>query len=63
MTASPHQPEKQLDKLVTAEDELISCSAAEAELADAKGYKYNSFKIEMAKRAIVRALTTVAAIS
>ena len=38
-------------------------SAAEAELADAKGYKYNSFKIEMAKRAIVRALTTVAAIS
>jgi xanthine dehydrogenase YagS FAD-binding subunit len=38
-------------------------SAAEAELADAKGYKYNSFKIEMAKRAIVRALTTVAAIA
>ena len=38
-------------------------SAAEAELADAKGYKYNSFKTEMAKRAIVRALTTVAAIS
>jgi xanthine dehydrogenase YagS FAD-binding subunit len=35
-------------------------SAAEAELADAKGYKYNSFKIEMAKRAIVRALNTVA---
>src|SRR5437667_7504860 len=38
-------------------------SAAEAELADARGYKYNSFKIEMAKRAIVRALTTVAAIA
>jgi xanthine dehydrogenase YagS FAD-binding subunit len=35
-------------------------SAAEAELADAKGDKYNSFKIEMAKRAIVRALNTVA---
>src|SRR5438045_1162891 len=44
-------------------DQQVFRSAAEAELADAKGYKYNSFKIEMAKRAIVRALTTVAAIS
>src|SRR5438477_11247341 len=35
-------------------------AAAETELATAKGYKYNSFKIELAKRAIVRALTTVA---
>jgi xanthine dehydrogenase YagS FAD-binding subunit len=35
--------------------------AAEAELAAAKGYKHNSFKIELAKRTIVRALTTVAA--
>ena len=35
-------------------------AAAEAELAPAKGYKYNSFKIELAKRSIVRALTTVA---
>jgi xanthine dehydrogenase YagS FAD-binding subunit len=43
-------------------DAEIFRSAAEAELADAKGYKHNSFKIEMAKRAIVRALTTVAAI-
>ena len=34
-------------------------AAAEAELAPAKGYKYNSFKIELAKRAIVRALRTV----
>jgi CO/xanthine dehydrogenase FAD-binding subunit len=34
--------------------------AAEAELAPAKGYKYNSFKIELAKRAIVRALSDVA---
>ncbi|MEY2492495.1 MAG: xanthine dehydrogenase YagS FAD-binding subunit [Verrucomicrobiota bacterium] len=40
--------------------EQVFRSAAEAELADAKGYKYNSFKIEMAKRAIVRALNTVA---
>ena len=44
-------------------DAQVFRSAAEAELADAKGYKYNLFKIEMAKRAIVRALTTVAAIS
>lgn len=35
-------------------------TAADAELAVAKGYKYNSFKIELAKRAIVRALSTVA---
>jgi xanthine dehydrogenase YagS FAD-binding subunit len=35
--------------------------AAEAELAAAKGYKHNSFKIELAKRTIIRALTTVAA--
>ena len=44
-------------------DQQVFRSAAEAELADAKGYKYNSFKIEMAKRAIVRALTTVAGIA
>ncbi|HEY3662624.1 MAG TPA: xanthine dehydrogenase family protein subunit M [Chthoniobacterales bacterium] len=36
-------------------------TAAEAELAAAKGYKYNTFKIELAKRAITQALTTVAA--
>lgn len=35
-------------------------AAAEAELADAKGYKHNFFKIELAKRSIVRALSTVA---
>ena len=35
-------------------------AAAEAELAAAKGYKYNSYKIEVAKRAIVRALSIVA---
>ena len=34
-------------------------AAAEAELAGAKGYKYNSFKIELAKRAITSALGTV----
>jgi xanthine dehydrogenase YagS FAD-binding subunit len=35
-------------------------AAAEAELAGAKGYTFNSFKIELAKRAITQALTTVA---
>jgi xanthine dehydrogenase YagS FAD-binding subunit len=33
--------------------------AAEATVRDAKTYKYNAFKVEMAKRAIVRALETV----
>jgi xanthine dehydrogenase YagS FAD-binding subunit len=40
-------------------DETNFHAAAEAELAAAKGYKYNSFKIELARRAIVRALSTV----
>jgi len=44
-------------------DEKTFRAAAEAELAAAKGYKHNSFKIELAKRAIVRALTTVAAMA
>jgi xanthine dehydrogenase YagS FAD-binding subunit len=38
-------------------------SAAEAELAPAKAYEYNSFKIELAKRAITRALSMVAEMS
>src|SRR5947207_7535004 len=41
-------------------DEKAFRAAAEAELAAAKGYKHNSFKIELAKRAIIRALSTVA---
>jgi xanthine dehydrogenase YagS FAD-binding subunit len=44
-------------------DEQTFRAAAEAELAAARGYKYNSFKIELAKRAIVRALSTVAAMT
>ena len=40
-------------------DEKTFQAAAEAELAAAKGYRHNSFKIELAKRAIVRALTIV----
>jgi xanthine dehydrogenase YagS FAD-binding subunit len=35
--------------------------AAEAALAKAKGYAHNTFKIDLAKRSIVRALTTVTA--
>jgi len=41
-------------------DEETFRAAAEAELAAAKAYKYNFFKIEMARRAIVRALNMVA---
>jgi xanthine dehydrogenase YagS FAD-binding subunit len=41
-------------------DDKTFRAAAEAELAVAKAYKYNSFKIELAKRAIVGALRTVA---
>ena len=34
---------------------------AEAVVRDAKGFEHNAFKIELAKRAIVRALTDAAA--
>lgn len=34
-------------------------AAADAVMKEAKGYPYNSFKIELAKRTLVRALTTV----
>jgi xanthine dehydrogenase YagS FAD-binding subunit len=44
-------------------DEQTFRAAAEAELAPAKAYKHNGFKIELAKRAIVRALSTVAAMT
>jgi len=51
-------------KLVGAKaDEETFRAAAEAELAPAKGYKHNSFKIELAKRSIVRALSTVTSIT
>ena len=40
-------------------DEKTFQAAAEAELAAAKAYAHNSFKIELAKRSIVRALNTV----
>ncbi len=44
------------------EPELLR-AAAEAELKDAKGYTDNAFKIELAKRSIVRAVTTAAGMS
>jgi xanthine dehydrogenase YagS FAD-binding subunit len=44
-------------------DEKTFRDAAEAELVPATGYQYNSFKIELAKRVIVRALSTVAAMT
>jgi xanthine dehydrogenase YagS FAD-binding subunit len=44
-------------------EENVFRAAAEAELADAKGHKHNSFKIELAKRSIVRALTTVSSMA
>jgi xanthine dehydrogenase YagS FAD-binding subunit len=41
-------------------DEKLFRAAAEAELAPAKGYEHNEFKIELAKRSVIRALTNVA---
>ncbi len=62
-----HKPWRALDaekQLVgQTADERSFAAAAQAALAKAKGYKYNEFKIELAKRSIVRALTTVAAMS
>jgi xanthine dehydrogenase YagS FAD-binding subunit len=58
-------------RALKAEDNLIGKiaeesafkAAADAELADAKAYRDNGFKIELAKRSIVRALTTVTSIT
>jgi len=36
-------------------------AAADAAMAGAKGYRHNSFKIELARRTIRRALSTLAA--
>jgi len=44
-------------------DEKVFRAAAEAELAAAKAYSHNEFKIELAKRSIVRALSTIAAMA
>ncbi len=44
----------------TADEETFR-AAADAALEGAKGYQHNSFKIELARRIIVRALTTITA--
>jgi xanthine dehydrogenase YagS FAD-binding subunit len=41
--------------------EAVFRAAADAALAEAKGYQHNTFKIELARRTIVRALTTLTA--
>jgi xanthine dehydrogenase YagS FAD-binding subunit len=57
----PWRATKAEQKLTGAKaTEQLFREAAEAELAAAKGYKHNSFKIELAKRTIVRALNKVA---
>jgi xanthine dehydrogenase YagS FAD-binding subunit len=57
----PWRAEKAEQQLVgKTADEKAFRAAAEAELAAAKGYAHNEFKIELAKRSIVRALTTAA---
>ena len=58
----PWRSKEAEEKLVGASaDEAAFKVAAEAALQHAKGYKYNSFKIELAKRSIVRALNNVMA--
>lgn len=56
----PWRAQKAEQQLVGREaNEKAFRAAAEAELAAAKAYAHNGFKIELAKRSIVRALTTV----
>jgi xanthine dehydrogenase YagS FAD-binding subunit len=56
----PWRAQKAEQQLVgQSADEKTFQAAAEAELAGAKGYAHNEFKIELAKRSIIRALTTV----
>jgi len=58
-----HKPWRALaaEKQLTGQEasEKTFRDAAEAELAPAKGYNYNSFKIELAKRSIVQALSII----
>ena len=56
----PWRAEAAEEKLVgeKANEETFK-AAAEAAMKHAKGYKYNNFKIELAKRSIVRALSNV----
>ena len=58
----PWRAKEAEEKLVGEKaDEATFKIAAEAALKHAKGYKYNAFKIELAKRSIVRALNNVVA--
>lgn len=43
-------------------DTATFSAAADAELAGAKGYRHNTFKIELAKRTLIRALTIVSSL-
>jgi xanthine dehydrogenase YagS FAD-binding subunit len=58
-----HKPWRSLEAekiLIGAKaNEETFAAAAAASVREAKPQKYNKFKVEMAKRAIVRALTTV----
>jgi xanthine dehydrogenase YagS FAD-binding subunit len=59
----PWRAQKAEEQLVgKIADEKTFRAAAEAELAAAKGFAHNSFKIELAKRSIVRALMTTSAL-
>jgi xanthine dehydrogenase YagS FAD-binding subunit len=55
-----HKPwrARKTEAILTGEspDDMLLARAAEAELAQAQGYAYNAFKIELAKRTIVEAL-------
>ncbi len=59
-----HKPWRavEAEKILTGArvDEETFRRAAEATMREARGYEHNRFKIEMGKRAIVRALMTVA---
>jgi xanthine dehydrogenase YagS FAD-binding subunit len=60
----PWRAQKAEEQLVgKIADEKTFRDAAQAELAAAKGYAHNSFKVELAKRSIVRALMTTSALA
>jgi xanthine dehydrogenase YagS FAD-binding subunit len=60
----PWRAEKAEKMLAGKKPEMnVLRSAAEAELKNAKGYGENDFKVELARRCIVRAIKTAAAMS
>lgn len=62
-----HKPWRALDaeKMLAGQtaDQNVFRAAADAALRGAKAYKHNSFKIELAKRSIVRVLSVVSALA